>query len=286
MNTQTKIYPSDLTKMKVQGQKISMITAYDCPTAQVVEQAGIDVVLVGDSLGNTVLGYENTLPVTMEEQLHHVKAVRRGISRALLVADMPYLSFQVSETEAVKNAGRFIKEGHAEAVKLEGGTDMAPLIKCLIHARIAVMGHIGLTPQSIHLFGGYKVQGKSKEAAEQLVNDALAIEQAGVFAIVLEGLPWPLSQEISQKLTIPTIGIGAGPYCDGQVLVFHDLVGFTFGPTPRFVRQYCNLKETLTHAVRNYISDVQQERFPTLEESYGKKNHSNSKDNSSTEGVK
>jgi 3-methyl-2-oxobutanoate hydroxymethyltransferase len=267
-NPPQKITPPDLVKMKRQGQKISMITAYDYPTARTVDEAGIDVILVGDSLGNVVLGYPNTLPVTMAEQLHHVRAASRGTARALLVADMPYLSFQIDERDTVINGGRFIKESGAEAVKLEGGSEMIPAIQRLIHARIPVMGHIGLTPQSIHLFGGYKVQGKSKSAAERLVTEALALEAAGIFALVLEGIPWQVSAEISGKLRIPTIGIGAGPHCDGQVLVFHDLVGFSFGHRPKFVREYCNLREIITESVGRYIDDIRSGDFPGLDESY------------------
>lgn len=271
MTTISKISPPDLIKMKKRREKISMITAYDYPTAKIVEEAGIDVVLVGDSLGNVVLGYENTLPVTMDELLHHVKAVNRGLNKPLLVADMPYLSFHIDEKESVINAGRFIKEGHAAAVKLEGGTSMVPIIERLIHAKIPVMGHIGLTPQSVNVFGGYKVQGKRKKTADNLIQDALDIEEAGVFSIVLEGIPWQLSKEITAQLRIPTIGIGAGPYCDGQVLVFHDLLGFSTEPTLRFVRKYSNLREIMVAAISEYKKDVQNGSFPNLKESYSSK---------------
>ncbi|MBN2384682.1 3-methyl-2-oxobutanoate hydroxymethyltransferase [bacterium] len=266
--TESKVMPPDLTELKVQGTKISMITAYDYPTARLVEESGVEVVLVGDSLGNVVLGYDSTLPVTVTEQLHHVKAVRRGLKRALLVADLPYLSYHVSQEDAVRNAGRFIQEAGAEAVKLEGGSEMVPVISALLHARIPVMGHLGLTPQSINLFGGYKVQGKPKKEADRIMDNALALEQAGIFALVLEGIPWQLSQQITERLSIPTIGIGAGPYCDGQVLVFHDLIGYYPENTPRFVRQYCQAGEMIKDAVRAYCRDVRSGTFPSLKESY------------------
>lgn len=271
MNTVKKVTPPDLLKMKRHKRKISMITAYDYPTARLVDEAGIDVVLVGDSVGNAVLGYDSTLPVTMEELLHHTRAVQRGLTHALLVADMPYLSFQVDDRDTVINAGRFIKEAGAEAVKLEGGRDMLPMIEKLLRARIPVMGHLGLTPQSINVFGGYRIQGKNRQAADILLEDALSLEQAGVFAMVLEGIPWQLGQTISERLTVPTIGIGAGPHCDGQVLVFHDLTGYTCQQqkSPRFVRQYCDLSTTITTAVRQYIDDVRNGAFPAIGESYG-----------------
>lgn len=272
-----KITPPDLTEMKVQTRKITMITAYDYPTARVVEEAGVDVVLVGDSVANTVLGYDNTLKVTMDEQLHHVKAVRRGLSTALLVADMPYLSYHIDEIEAVRNAGRFIQEGGAEAIKIEGGMEMVTVIERLLRAKIPVMGHLGLTPQSINIFGGYKVQGKKTNDAKNIIEDAQKLEQSGVFSLVLEGIPWQLSQQISEKLKIPTIGIGAGPFCDGQVLVFHDLVGFSYSHKPRFVREYCNLRQTIKDAVKNYCLDVQKGDFPSLKESYNTKSLSRNK---------
>jgi len=269
MTRPVKMYPADLLTMKAMGSKICMITAYDFPTAQIVEASGIDVVLVGDSLGNVVLGYDSTLPVTMTEQLHHVRAVRRGLKKALLIADMPYLSYQISVEEAIKNGGRFIQEAGAEAVKLEGGSEFLPVIEGLLRARIPVMGHLGLTPQSLNVFGGYKVKGKTKNEADRIFQDALALEKAGVFAIVLEGIPWQLARKITAGLKIPTIGIGAGPHCDGQVLVFHDLTGFQHDETPRFVRQYCNAFEIMSQAVRNYCADVQKGTFPNLKESYG-----------------
>lgn len=271
MTLRQKVTPSDLLRMKKQRKKITMLTAYDYPTAQVVESAGIELVLVGDSVGNVVLGYESTIPVDMDEQLHHVKAVRRGLTKSLLIADMPYLSFHIEDIETVRNAGRLVKEGGAEAVKLEGGEERVETIRKILNAQIPVMGHIGLTPQSIHIFGGYKVQGKKREAAEKLVSDARALEKAGVFAIVLEGIPWQVSKEISEQVSVPTIGIGAGPHCDGQVLVFHDLTGFTSGHQPKFVRQYCDARVFFIDAISRYRDDVKNGSFPSLDESY----HSN-----------
>jgi 3-methyl-2-oxobutanoate hydroxymethyltransferase len=249
-------------------RKITCLTAYDFPTARLLDEAGVDILLVGDSLGMVVLGYENTLPVTMEEMLHHVRAVRRGAQRALLVADMPYGSFHVSPEETVANAIRFVKEAGAEAVKIEGGEKRIELIARLIEAEIPVMGHVGLTPQSVHALGGFKVQGKSEEAARQLLRDARAVEAVGAFSIVLESVPRELAMRITEELRIPTIGIGAGPECDGQVLVFHDLVGLTSGSVPKFARRYANLAETISRAVGEFCDDVRSGRFPSDAESY------------------
>src|SRR5713101_1665439 len=248
--------------------KITCLTAYDYPTARLLDEAGVDILLVGDSLGMVVLGYENTLAVTMEEMLHHARAVRRGVRRALVVADMPYGSYHTELAESVRNAVRFVKEAGAEAVKVEGGERRLELISRLVEAEIPVMGHVGLTPQSLHAFGGFKVQGKTLEAAEQLVRDARAVEAAGAFSTVLESVPRELAAQITQQLRIPTIGIGAGPECDGQVLVFHDLVGLTAGSVPKFARRYANLAETIAHAVNEYCEEVRAGSFPSDAESY------------------
>jgi len=254
-----------------QGQthsRITCLTAYDYPTARLLDEAGVDILLVGDSLGMVVLGYENTLPVTMEEMLHHTRAVRRGTRRALVVADMPYGSYHTELEESLRNAVRFVKEAGAEAVKLEGGEKRLELIARLVEAEIPVMGHIGLTPQSVHTLGGFKVQGKTVEAAEQLLRDAQSVEAAGAFAIVLESVPRELAARITQQLRIPTIGIGAGPECDGQVLVFHDLVGLTQGTVPKFARRYANLAEAIARAAGEYCEDVRSGRFPSDEQSF------------------
>jgi len=249
-------------------RKITCLTAYDYPTARLLDEAGVDILLVGDSLGMVVLGYENTLPVTMEEMLHHARAVRRGTQRALVVADMPYGSFHADVADSVRNAVRFVKEAGAEAVKVEGGERRLELIARLVEAEIPVMGHVGLTPQSLNALGGFKVQGKTPDAAEQLLRDARAVEAAGAFSIVLESVPRELAGRITRELRIPTIGIGAGPECDGQVLVIHDLLGFTMGHTPKFARKYANLAETISRAAREYCEDVQQGRFPSDAESF------------------
>ncbi len=249
-------------------KKITCLTAYDYPTARLLDEAGVEVLLVGDSLGMVVLGYDSTLPVTLDEMLHHVRAVRRGTKRALLVADMPYGSFHVSTDESIRNAMRLIKEGGAEAVKIEGGERRLELISRLVEAEIPVMGHVGLTPQSINALGGFHVQGKTVDAAKQLERDAKAVEAAGAFSVVLESVPRELAARITEKLRIPTIGIGAGPDCDGQVLVFHDLVGLTIGHTPKFARQYANLSGEISRAVQAYCSDVRSGGFPSDAESF------------------
>ena len=249
-------------------RRITCLTAYDYPTARLLDEAGVDILLVGDSLGMVVLGYENTLPVTLEEMLHHTRAVRRGVRRALVVADMPYGSFHAEVTESVRNAVRFLKEAGAEAVKVEGGERRLELIARLVEAEIPVMGHVGLTPQSLHALGGFKVQGKTPEAAEQLLRDARAVEAAGAFSIVLESVPRELAARITQQLHIPTIGIGAGPECDGQVLVFHDLMGLTAGSVPKFARRYANLAEVIARAASAYCEDVRSGQFPSDAESY------------------
>ena len=264
-----KVSAPSLKASKERGERLVCLTAYDYPTARVLDEAGIDIILVGDSLGNVVLGYGNTVPVTLDEILIHVKAVRRAVQRALLVADMPYGSFHVGADEAVKNALRLIKEGGAEAIKLEGGHKRVSLVKRLVDEEIAVMGHIGLTPQSINKLGAYHVQGKTAEAARQLIDDARALEDAGAFAVVLEVVPREIAQIITQSLTIPTIGIGAGAHCDIQVLVLHDMLGLSFGKQARFVRPYANLRDTITDAVSRFAEDVRNGNYPAEEESYG-----------------
>jgi 3-methyl-2-oxobutanoate hydroxymethyltransferase len=258
-----KITIPELLKKKKRGEKITALTAYDFPLAKIVDEIGIDLILVGDSLGMVVLGYENTIPVTMEEMIHHTKAVSRGAGRSLIVGDMPYFSFHLSEKETIINASRFIKEAGARAVKVEGASKKRiKLIEALVEAEIPVMGHVGLTPQSIHHLGQFKVRGKGSDEAEKIIDGALALEKAGAFSIILECIPTELAQIITSELSIPTIGIGAGPHCDGQILVFHDLVGFTNGYLPKFVKKYTNLHEILTLAVQSYIEDVEGGRFP------------------------
>ena len=262
-----KITSSTLLDKKRKHEPITCLTAYDYASARLVDEAGIDMVLVGDSLGMVMLGYDNTLPVTVEEMLHHTRAVRRGVKRAFLVADMPFASYQVSGDEAIRNAARFIKDG-AEAVKIEGGEKRSQLVERLVDAEIPVVGHIGLTPQSLHAMGGYKVQGKSLKAVEQLMHDALALERCGACCVVLEGIPREVAALITQEIEIPTIGIGAGPDCDGQVLVFHDVLGLTFAPPPKFVRRYADLGATISSAVQAFKSDVKSGVYPSDEESY------------------
>lgn len=254
--------------MKAEGRRIVALTAYDRPTAEVCEAAGVDVILVGDSLGNVLLGYETTIPVTMEEMLHHVKAVARSVRRALVVADMPFLSYQTDPVEALRNAGRFLKEGGAQAVKLEGGDRSAETIERLTTAGVPVMGHLGYTPQSAYVFGKNVVQGRDHAAAMTIVNDALALEEAGCFAVVLECVPREVAQAVSERLTIPTIGIGAGAGCDGQILVFHDAVGWGAGATLKFVKTYANVGETLRRAVSDYARDVRDGKFPAAEHTF------------------
>lgn len=250
------------------AQRLTCVTAYDYPTARLVDEAGVDMILVGDSLGMVVLGYENTLPVTLEEILHHTRAVRRAAPRALVIADMPYGSYHGSLDDAVRNAVRCIKEGGAEAVKIEGGERRLELIARLVEAEIPVMGHVGLTPQSLHALGGYKVQGKTEDAAEKLLRDARAAEAAGAFSIVLEAIPRELAARVTRELRIPTIGIGAGPECDGQVLVLHDMLGLTFTPPAKFVRRYADLGAQIRGAVAAYCEDVRNGTFPSDAESY------------------
>jgi 3-methyl-2-oxobutanoate hydroxymethyltransferase len=251
--------------MKRRHEPISMLTAYDYPTALIMDQAGMDIILVGDSLGMVVLGYESTLPVTMDEMIHHCKAVSRGAKYALLVGDMPFLSYQISTSEAVKNAGRFLQEAGMNAVKLEGGIERADTVRAIVNAGIPVMGHLGLTPQSVHKLGGFKPQGRDAEAAYKLVKDAQLLQEAGCFSLVLESIPGRLAEFISQRLDIPTIGIGAGVGCDGQVLVTHDLLGLFERFTPKFVKQYAKLSGEMKDAFREYIADVKDKAFPEPE---------------------
>jgi 3-methyl-2-oxobutanoate hydroxymethyltransferase len=264
----SKITVPLILERKLRGEKITCLTAYDFPTARLLDGAGIDILLVGDTLGEVILGYDSTLPVTVEEVLHHLRAVRRAAQRALLIADLPFGSYHITEDQAVAAAIRFVKEGGAEAVKLEGGRKRAALIRRLTEESIPVMAHIGLTPQSIHALGGHRVQGKTPDSARDLLRDAQAVEDAGAFSVVLEGIPRELAALITQRLRIPTIGIGAGPECDGQILVFHDLVGMSLGRRPKFVRAYANLAEVVQSAVKNYCADVREGRFPADAESY------------------
>ncbi|MBI3172262.1 MAG: 3-methyl-2-oxobutanoate hydroxymethyltransferase [Chloroflexi bacterium] len=263
--TRKKVTTLTFRQKKERGEPISMLTAYDYPTALAMDQAGVDSILVGDSLAMVVLGYENTLPVTMDEMLHHARAVARGAKSALLVGDMPFMSYQVSVEDAVRNAGRFLKEAGMDAVKLEGGHERADAVRAITSAGIPVMGHIGLTPQSIHQLGGFRAQGKTARAAKRLLEDALILEEAGCFSLVLESVPARLARLISERLSIPTIGIGAGAGCDGQVLVAHDLLGLFDRFTPKFVKQYANLNGEMTRAFNEYIADVQSRAFPAAE---------------------
>ena len=263
-----KVNAPSLKASKQRGERLVCLTAYDWPTARIVDEAGIDIILVGDSLGNVVLGYGNTVPVTLDEILIHLKAVRRAVQRALLVADMPYGSFHTGADDAVRNALRLVKEGGAEAVKLEGGHKRVQLVKRLVDEEIAVMGHIGLTPQSINKLGAYRVQGKTAVTARQLLDDARALEDAGAFAIVLEVVPREIASLITESISIPTIGIGAGAGCDIQVLVLHDMLGLSFGKLARFVRPYANLHEVITEAVTQYADDVRNGTYPSEAESY------------------
>ncbi len=248
---------------KQRGEKIVALTAYDFPTAKIVDEAGIEVILVGDSLGMVVLGYENTIPVTMEEMIHHTKAVSRATQRPLIVGDMPYFSFHLSVDETVRNASRFLKEAGAHSVKIEGATQKRlKLISALVEAEIPVMGHVGLTPQSIYHLGQFKVQGKEIEKAKKIIQDAKNLEKAGAFAVVLECIPMEVAREITKILSVPTIGIGAGPHCDGQILVFHDLVGYANGYLPKFVKRYADIHGILGEALKGYVNDVMKGRFP------------------------
>ena len=257
-----------LQQMKEQGQKISMLTAYDYSTAKLEDEAGVNMILVGDSLGNVILGYEETISVTMEDMIHHGAAVSRGAKNAMVVIDMPFMSYQTSVYDAVVNAGRLMKEGRGGAVKLEGGKEVCPQIKAIVDAGIPVCAHLGLTPQSINAFGGFKVQGKSEEAARKILEDAKAVEEAGAFAVVLEGIPSKLAALVTKELTIPTIGIGAGRDCDGQVLVYQDLLGMFTDFTPKFVKRYANIGEVMKNAFKQYFEEIQSGVFPGEENQY------------------
>ena len=255
-------------QMKEKGEKISMLTAYDYSTAKLEDESGVTSILVGDSLGNVILGYEDTISVTMEDMIHHGAAVARGAKNALVIIDMPFMSYQTSVYDAVVNAGRLMKEGRAGAVKLEGGREVCPQIKAIVDAGIPVCAHLGLTPQSIHAFGGFKVQGKTEEAAKKLLEDALEVQKAGAFAVVLEGIPRKLADLVTEKLSIPTIGIGAGNGCDGQVLVYQDMLGMFSDFTPKFVKRYANTGEVMKDAFRQYIEEIQSGAFPSEEHEY------------------
>ncbi|KAA0892181.1 3-methyl-2-oxobutanoate hydroxymethyltransferase [Oryzomonas rubra] len=264
---QKKMTIPDIFLMKQEGRRITMLTAYDFPFARLVDQGGVDMILVGDSAGVVVAGHDTTLPVTMDEMLYHTKSVRRADPRALVVADMPFMSYQAGIEDACRNCGRMIKEGGAEAVKIEGGVNMASVIRAVSAIDIPVMAHIGLTPQSIHRMGGYKVQGR-KDQAERIMDDARAVQEAGAFSVVLEGIPAPLAARITAELSIPTIGIGAGPDCDGQVLVIHDILGLCEKYSPKFVKRYAELTPIITEAVKTYVDEVRAGEFPTAEHSF------------------
>jgi 3-methyl-2-oxobutanoate hydroxymethyltransferase len=271
MSTQSKITRKtilDIKKMKIEGEKITVLTAYDYGMASILDECNIDMILVGDSLGNVVLGYDSTIPVTMDDMLHHTKAVSRAVQNALIVADMPFLSYQVSPEAALANAGRFLKEADAQAIKLEGGEEQVETVRKITRAGIPVMGHLGLTPQSIHQLGGYKVQGKKEDAADKIIRDAKSLEQAGAFSLVLECVPEKLAAEITRTLSIPTIGIGAGVHCDGQVLVVNDMLGMYERMTPKFVKKYANLNLDIKKAVKTYIAEVKHGSFPDSEHSF------------------
>lgn len=257
-----------IKKMKQDGKKITMLTAYDYPSAKLADRAGVDIILVGDSLGNVILGYETTVPVTLDDMVHHTKAVTRAVKRAFVVTDMPFLTYHGSIDATLAHAGKIMQEGNAKAVKLEGGREIADTIRTLTRAGIPVMGHIGLTPQSVNQLGGFKVQGKSIEEAKRLIEDAKILQEAGCFAIVLEGIPGKLAKIITENVTIPTIGIGAGVHCDGQVLVYHDMLGYGGDRYPKFVKQYASIGGIIEQAIQQYCLEVQQGRFPDEEHTY------------------
>lgn len=264
-----KVFAPSLISAKARGEKLVCLTAYDYPTARVVDEAGVDIILVGDSAGNVVFGYGNTVPVTLEEMIQATRAVKRGVQRALIVADLPYGTYHVNQDETVRNALKLVKEAGAEAVKLEGGENRVQIVKRLVDEEIPVMGHIGLTPQSINKLGNYRVQGKTAETAQKVIDEAKMLEDAGAFSVVLELVPREIAEVITASLSIPTIGIGAGAGCDIQVLVLHDLLGLSFGKLPRFVRPYANLRETMTDAITRWAEDVRSGAYPSEQESYG-----------------
>jgi 3-methyl-2-oxobutanoate hydroxymethyltransferase len=263
-----KITPVDVQAMKREGKRIAMLTAYDYPMALLEDRAGIEIILVGDSLGMTVLGYENTVPVTMDEMIHHTKAVTRGAKYALIIGDMPFMSYNTSERDAILNAGRFMKEGGADAVKLEGGASVKETVRAIVRAGIPVMGHLGLTPQTISMLGGFKVQGKDAQAAQKIIDDALSLEDAGAFSVLLEAVPAPIAKRVTERLNVPTIGIGAGVHCDGQVLVVHDMLGLFDRFTPKFAKRYINLSELMLKAFDAYREEVVKGTFPTDQHSF------------------
>ena len=263
-----KITVPHIVKMKQRGEKITCLTAYDYCFARILDEAGVEMLLVGDSLGCVVQGCANTLAVTMDEMIYHTRLVVRGRKRALVIGDMPFMSYQVGKDEALRNAGRFFKEAGAEAIKLEGGVTVQESIRAIVDAGMPVMGHVGLTPQSVHQFGGYKIQGRENERREAVLRDAVAVEEAGAFAVVLEGIPQDLAGEISQRLAIPTIGIGAGLQCDGQVLVIHDMLGLFDDFVPKFVKRYADVKQTMHGAVKEFVGEVKARRFPEEEHSF------------------
>jgi 3-methyl-2-oxobutanoate hydroxymethyltransferase len=263
-----KITVPHVLKMKQRGERITCLTAYDYSFARILDAAGVEMLLVGDSLGCVVQGGANTLAVTMDEMIYHTRLVARGRKRALVIGDMPFMSYQIGTDHALRNAGRFFKESGAEAIKLEGGVAVQDLIRAIVDAGMPVMGHIGLTPQSVHQFGGYKIQGREKDRREALLRDAIAVQDSGAFAIVLEGIPQDLAGEITDRLTIPTIGIGAGVQCDGQVLVIHDMLGLFDDFTPKFVKRYADMKQTMLGAVKEFVGEVKERKFPAEEHSF------------------
>ena len=273
-----KVTKTTIQKMKKKGEKIAAITSYDYLSTKLIDDTGVDFILVGDSLGMVIMGYENTLPVTIEDIINHLKAVTRARPKAIVVGDMPFMSYQASVEDAVRNAGRLVKEGGAQSVKLEGGERYVPVIEAIVQASIPVVGHLGLTPQSLHEFGGYRVQGKDTESADRIISDAKALEKAGCFAIVLEGIPWQLAQRITESISIVTIGIGAGPHCDGQVLVIQDMLGIYDEPLPKFVKMYEELGEKIRSAVSAYVKDVKDGSFPGMEHSYSSEKKKGSSD--------
>ncbi|MFW6287089.1 MAG: 3-methyl-2-oxobutanoate hydroxymethyltransferase [Candidatus Sumerlaeota bacterium] len=269
---QQKVRVAEVARLKSEARKIVMVTAYDYPTGRLADEAGVDMVLVGDSLGNTVLGFDDTIPVRLEHMIHHSAAVRRGCKRPLLVGDMPFMTYKINSQEALRNAARLVQEGGCEAVKLEGGRSRAETIRMIVDAGIPVMGHIGLVPQSIHALSGYRAQGREEHEAEALVEDALALQEAGCFAIVLEAVTWPTAEKITRSLKVPTIGIGSGAACDGQVLVLNDLLGLNFDTPPRFVKEYADVKTTMRRAIEQFASEVRDGAYPDKEHAYGTKN--------------